>query len=413
MTKITEGSGDFKLSLPITKSYEKEVDGERKMYVAGLASGVGLDLDGERMADAAIEAFKKAVDVGLVLPNGKWSYVPLRTGHQKEWHDALGWITKAEIDDERNLWIEAELDETSSIARDLFTKLTRGDRPGKPLQLGLSVGGTIKKATREWDANLGRSIRIIEDVVLKEISVVGSPAYPPSYVEALTKSVNWDEVPPPQEEISKEYLMKLEQEVKKVEETVTSDPSQPSDVANAQNADAANAATNAASTNEANADANAANAQGASTEEANKADPQADLRSQMASLQSDVSRVSEQLSAVAQQVSGAANANAESNKSSTKETTTVEKATIDVDALTVALSAVLEKFTKDAIEPMNAKIDAVNKAVEEIAAQPMDKSIAVRGSKESESALEKFTSKVSADKNANIIGEAVRAAMGQ
>ena len=187
--------GQFHLAMPIQKTASVTEDGETKMVIAGVASGASTDLEADRMTPAALGAFQKAVEVGIVDKDGVHSHIPLRTGHRKEWSDILGWVTKATVDDDNNLWIEAELDETSSIARDLFHKLKVGSRPGKPLKLGFSVGGFITKARKEYDTLTKRAVRVIEDVLLDEISVVGSPAYAPSFLDVLTKSTRWEDVP--------------------------------------------------------------------------------------------------------------------------------------------------------------------------------------------------------------------------
>src|SRR5688500_12189190 len=187
--------GQFHIALPIQKSYSVTENGETKMVIAGVASGTSVDLESDRMTDAAINAFQKAVEHGIVDKDGTHSFIPLRTGHRKEWSDILGYVTKATVDENNNLWIEAELDETSSVARDLFHKLRVGSRPGKPLKLGFSVGGFITKARNEFDTLSKKMVRVIEDVLLDEISVVGSPAFAPSVVDVLTKCTRWEDVP--------------------------------------------------------------------------------------------------------------------------------------------------------------------------------------------------------------------------
>jgi hypothetical protein len=377
------GTNEFRLAMPITKSYEKEREGVVHQFVAGLATGVDLDLDGERMAQSAIQAFKKAIDEGIALPNGKWSYVPLRTGHGKEWHESIGWITKAEIDEHHNLWIEAELDSSSSIARDLFQKLSGDEKPGKPLQLGLSVGGSIRKASREWDQNLGRAIRVIEDVVLKEISVVGSPAYPTAYVEALSKSVNWDEVPPHQNEVTD--LMKEQIMLKDKAEEATTE---------AEVVDVNTTTTVTEVTTEVTK----------ATEEA-QADPTVELRATVEGLQT---QVSELVTAVSQLVTAGKSHNKSENEEPVTKTEKVE--TVDfADTITKAVAAALATFKADHFDALVTDMQTVKSTVEEFAAAPMDKSFAVRRAKETEGALEKFKSQVNAN---DPIGSAVRFALG-
>jgi hypothetical protein len=72
-------NNEWRMTLPIVKSYEKEVNGESRMVVAGIASGTQLDYDDERMATSAIAAFEKAIQEGITLPvTGAWSLIPLR-----------------------------------------------------------------------------------------------------------------------------------------------------------------------------------------------------------------------------------------------------------------------------------------------------------------------------------------------
>ncbi len=427
MTKIPEGSGEFKIAMPIAKSYEKTTDGETRMYIAGIASGTQIDHDSERMSETAIQAFKKAIEEGVVLPNGKWSLVPLRSGHRKEWDDVLGYITKADVDDDHNLWIEAELDDASSVARDLFTKLHRGDRPGRPLQLGFSVGGRIKKATREWNAETKKSVRVIEDVSLNEVSVVGSPAYPPSYVDLLNKSVNWDDIPVPQQEVTQEYIMKEQQkqddavakaegtEEVKVEETKTEEV--PAGTTEEVKKEVATEEKPVETVEE----GVTTKAQGipegvtAITEET-KTEGTEQSTEKSVYFSEDASSVSELI-----QKLEAAIEDARKQLSSVKEASTTEKpaekvekadtqvvekseATLE-DRIVAALEAGFSKFKTEHLDPLVTDMQAVKSTVEEISEQPLDKSVAVRGDKDKVEKevdpVEEFRKRVSDPNRAN------------
>lgn len=187
---------EFKINLPLTKAFarvDKET-GQTKRYIAGLASGTNVDLEDERMAESAIMAFKRAIEEGMFLHDGQWSLIPLRTGHGEEWHEILGYIVKAETDEFWNLYIEAELDPTSPIASGLYEKLTRPREQGRPLQLGLSVGGFVVSAGEEWDETLQRYLRVYHEVKLTEVSVVSRPANPITHIYAMAKSVDWNKV---------------------------------------------------------------------------------------------------------------------------------------------------------------------------------------------------------------------------
>lgn len=416
--KIPQGTGEFKLSMPIVKSYERDAH----MFVAGLASGTGLDFDGERMADSAILAFKKAVDEGINLPvTGKWSLIPLRSGHGKEWDDVLGWVIKADVDENHNLLIEAELDDTSK-ARDLFVRLTGGERHGRPIQLGFSVGGTIKKARKEWDAERHKSVRVIEDISLKEISVVGQPAYPTAYVEALTKSVDWDEVPIPQEEL-KESSMTNPQAVvdgatAQSQVTVPTEQAQvatntPQD-ANAQ-VQAAQATTPSeeVSTTDPQSNAPAGNAVEAAANNAS-----VDVSAQIAALTKTVETLAAKVDALQpQKVEEAAKAEAPKVEESADKSATTHVAAEEAkvtksieDAVTSAVAAALAAFKVENIDPLATGMQAIKSAVDEFGGQGVDKSFSVRQAKETDDAAERFRKAVSS-KNSHVspIGAAIRA----
>lgn len=376
--KPLESEG-FKLTMQIAKSYSQGEGETAKMYIGGVASGLGVDRQNDRVAVTAVEAFKKAIDEGIVLPNGKWSHLPLRSGHRTEWDDVLGWITKAETDHEHNLWIEAELDETNPIAKSLFEKLQLGDRPGKPLMLGLSVGGKITKASFEWNHELNKKVRVIEGAILKEISVVGWPANPSAYVEALVKSVNWDEL-----EASSETKESSMNELGKAADVETQ----------AEDSEKITKANEVSSVTE---------------ETLAKATEQFDNK---------INSLVDQIATLAKAVEALSTSKETTQDITKADTTAVDdlaKAVNGIDSkVSTALEAAVSKLTSDVLEPLAKKVEIIGKAVVEIAEQPLDKSFAVRRAKEQGSALEDFaknlTEKAKNHGQVDIIGEAVRAA---
>ncbi len=401
------GTNEFKMAMPIEKAFEKEVDGETRRYVAGLASGTTVDLDEERMAASAILAFQKAIMEGVTLPpNDVWSLIPLRSGHRKEWDDILGWVVKAEVDDQHQLWIEAELANTSA-ARDLYTVLTEPQRHGRPVQLGFSVGGKIKKASREWNQERKKSIRVLEEIALGEISVTGRPAYAPSYVEALTKSVDWDNVPLAQEEITKESIMKEEQ----VDQGATSNvvgtaPAQNTDAEVTNESQKAVEVSTTDPQNDANPQVNEVGqvppVNDSSAVDANKAEVQTNVN---ADLVAQVEALKQQFEALTQAVGKSATTD--------KKTEVVVEKNVDEDRFVAALTAAFTAFKTETIDPLLADIQTVKSTVAEMSQQPVDKSLSVRTAKETETAVEKFKAEVASGKNVSPIGAAVRAAMGQ
>lgn len=183
---------NFRMAMPIQKSYSvSQEDGTEKMFISGIASGPTLDYQNDIMADSALAAMQSAIEKGVTLPDGRWSYLPLVSSHKhNDWESRIGWIVEASLDTEKNLWITAELDEASATATSLYRKLNRGDQPGKPLELGLSIGGKVTEFDREWNAEKGLFARIIKGIKLEETSIVGRPAYPPSFVDVIQKSLD-------------------------------------------------------------------------------------------------------------------------------------------------------------------------------------------------------------------------------
>jgi phage head maturation protease len=440
--------GQFHLALPIQKSYSVTENGETKMVIAGVASGVSVDLEADRMTDAAIHAFQSAVEKGVVDKDGQHSLIPLRTGHRKEWNDVLGYVTKATVDEDRNLWIEAELDETSSVARDLFHKLRVGSRPGKPLKLGFSVGGFITKARNEFDALSKKKIRVIEDVLLDEISVVGQPAYAPSFLDVLTKSTRWDDVPTYYQEensmtlretTAKRVAEELQKDAPAVDPStarVEDEAPQPNDNVNTDNVAEVDAtaevvdpvaeeeAARAAAVEQAKADAQEAdtNTDAANVEfaaESNDDNALKELQDQIRALQDTVAQLlaaQQNASAVvvekaveeAQPVVVAADQAAETvvvtpdvlNKSNEK---------LIVDAVTNALVA----FKAECLDPLVKELTEVKNTVETIAATPMDKSVAVSPTSAPMGSVEQFRKRFAESHSNNPIRESVLASLNR
>ena len=406
--KIPAGTGEFRLAMQIAKSYEKQTaEGDTKRYIAGIASGTGIDRDSERMADTAIDAFKKAIDDGIVLPDGKWSLIPLRSGHRREWDDVLGWVTKAEIDNDQNLWIEAELDETS-VASDLYRKLTQGEKPGRPVQLGFSVAGRVVAADYEWNAELNKKVRVFKDVRLTEISVVGSPAYPTAYVEALQKSVPWEELPP-SGVIAKE-IESMADDVKKTEETVEMNKESETEANDTEKGKRTIRESYSSTSNtetvidDGNDNADASQAGGGDTfmlsqketpnsEEVSKTDatdPQSegDVVSLIQGLASEVASLRQMLSAKQE---GSTEAVEETKSEKVVETTeeVSKSGTPSADAINKAIRDAIAELK---LGDLATELQALKSVVEEIGSSAVDKSIAVRKQKqeEDENPVEKF-----------------------
>ena len=184
----------FKITCDVKKFWTVEkADGTQAYWIGGRASGTNLDLDEEQMAKSAILAFEDAIKNGIVDPyTQEFSFVPLRQEHRGGMFDVLGYVKNASVDENFDLWIEAELDPDSSFAMDLWKKLNRKPEYGKPLHIGFSVAGKIASAGKEWVESLKRFVTTFYKINLTEISVTSSPANPTAYVTALAKSLDLD-----------------------------------------------------------------------------------------------------------------------------------------------------------------------------------------------------------------------------
>lgn len=189
---------DFKLMTSedsVLKSEIREKEDQKEYYITGIMSGPVLDYQSDIMTKSGLESMVNAINNGIFTPDNQLRYVPLRSGHGKEWEYELGWFTKAWLDDDLNMWIEAELDPLSSKAMELYNRLQRTADPMKPQRLGFSIGGVVTKARKVFDSTVRKTVRYIEEIRLNEGSITSQPVYYPSYAEVIMKSINWEEVP--------------------------------------------------------------------------------------------------------------------------------------------------------------------------------------------------------------------------
>ncbi len=148
--------------LTIEKRWEaKAKDGKSYHYATGIASDQSLDRDGDRMSGKAIDQMKSFVEEGMNF----------YADHKHGLFDMLGVLTKAENRNGR-LYVEARLEdpELNPQTKLFLHKLDIGEK------IGLSIGGDLKKS--HMDGNT----RIIDDVVLYEISAVGIPSNANAYM---------------------------------------------------------------------------------------------------------------------------------------------------------------------------------------------------------------------------------------
>jgi hypothetical protein len=214
MEKMTRpGPREFRFvtkALDITKAVDEQ-EGPRRFRT--IASSSIRDSHGDEMTLSALEDMRKAFERGVVIfMNHKYD-VP---------DNVFGQSDKAEIrnsgetDQHGNpiydLYIEGFVDETNPRARQLADSIANG------IRLGTSIGAFVRKAKRNPKGRY-----IIEQVDLKEGSIVGIPVNQRSWVQKAVLSLDEDEeattivdILPPEEdeEVKKSEEAKPEPEAK-------------------------------------------------------------------------------------------------------------------------------------------------------------------------------------------------------
>lgn len=141
--------------------------GKQFHYLEGYASDTNLDRDGDRMSMGALKSMLKNIEDGMNL------YLD----HEHNLANTLGIILKGEIRGNR-LWIQCRLEDPdiNPMVKSLLNKMETG------VKVGLSIGGDMVKHHFEDDLNLNKRVRVIDDVVLYEISAVGLPSNEGAFV---------------------------------------------------------------------------------------------------------------------------------------------------------------------------------------------------------------------------------------
>ncbi len=173
--KITlEAMGEFPFTFYIEKA--KASDENEEMIIEGVASTTNIDHDKERMSKEALKTMESAIN-----KDG----VPLRVEHQKEGEAVIGRVFKAWVDDRNQLHMKARLDKNHPVSSILHHSIKNG------VKMGLSVGGLVKHAVKEFSESLGGMVKTFYDVALQEVSVTPRPSNYDSWL--IAKSIAKDE----------------------------------------------------------------------------------------------------------------------------------------------------------------------------------------------------------------------------
>lgn len=161
---------NFKIILPLKK------EGNSGDLV-GIASTLSVDRDEEKMSQKAL--LKMVNDI-------KEKGVNLFENHDHGWEHTLGVIKDADLIDNK-VAVKISLDDPNTNPKIpmLLNKLKKG------IMLGLSVGGNVTNFSWEYDRKLGKKIKVLDDVSIYEVSVVGIPSNADAFVtipQAIAKS---------------------------------------------------------------------------------------------------------------------------------------------------------------------------------------------------------------------------------
>lgn len=162
---------DFNFVIPL----QKDLNGNS---LTGIASTVSVDRDDERMSSESLK---------MMVMDIKTAGVNLFGNHEHNWENTLGYIKDAELVDNK-VQIKIDLDDPTTNPKIpmLLNKLKRG------INLGLSVGGNVLSYKWDYDKTSNKKVKVLDRVKIYEVSVVGIPANPDSYLaipSAIAKSI--------------------------------------------------------------------------------------------------------------------------------------------------------------------------------------------------------------------------------
>jgi len=159
-------AGEFKIMVPLAKAVEE--DGV--LYVEGIASDTGLDLQKERISLKGQESMASWARKGVVVLGGEADHYKIA------FDDDLGKVVDGAVTDNADFYIRSELDKDNPRAVGLWKSLANGK------QLGLSVFGKVTAYSQD------DGVPTIDGVNLTRVMVTPSPANPRTWLESIAKS---------------------------------------------------------------------------------------------------------------------------------------------------------------------------------------------------------------------------------
>ena len=160
---------DFQFFIPLKKELNNS-------DLTGVASTLTIDRDDEKMSEKALN---------MMVDDIRRQGVNLFGNHEHNWENTLGVIKQAELSGSKvKIGITLDDANTNPKVPMMLNKLKRG------IKLGLSVGGTVTKDRWEYDREKEKKVRVLDEVKIYEVSVVGIPSNTESFLtipQAITK----------------------------------------------------------------------------------------------------------------------------------------------------------------------------------------------------------------------------------
>ena len=173
MDVVQKRKMDFRFHATIKAYTEKDEAGNEIRFIRGVASDDQIDRQGERFSTRAVQRMVETAKQNLTLFGD----------HNHSWENTLGHIADAKFNDGAfEVVCQLESEEAQPKVKQLWAKLKSKTR------LAFSIGGRVLKVIAE-EVN-GQTVRVLDDLELLEISVVGIPANPRTWLEAIVKSMD-------------------------------------------------------------------------------------------------------------------------------------------------------------------------------------------------------------------------------
>jgi len=156
---------------------EKSSDSGKSYFIQGVGSTISVDRQGERLSEKALARLEEIATT---------KRIPVFSQHDHSWESTMGYISKSEVSNGQ--WVvDIALEDPKYNGKSEL--LINKKRHGTPI--GLSIGGRVLKDY--IDKANDSMTRVIDDLELLELSIVGIPANQDgSVVSYIAKSLEVD-----------------------------------------------------------------------------------------------------------------------------------------------------------------------------------------------------------------------------